>query len=105
MSEWRAYDGRGLKAPAECIDFAVVDETSGKEVARVWTMDDAHRIAAFPALLAICSELEGAIDDQTYDYAKTFHGDIPDDAEFNVNLTWKQLHALTVAINKAHVKS
>ncbi len=45
MEQWRAYDGRGLKAPADCVDFAVVDEASGKEIARVWLAEDARRIA------------------------------------------------------------
>ena len=48
---WQAFDGRGLKAPADCIDFAVVDVSTGKEVARVWEQADAIRLTAFPDLL------------------------------------------------------
>lgn len=80
---------------------SVVVRMIGNEKDSPVGLANANLICAAPDLYAICAELEGAIDAQTYDYAKTFHGDIPDDAEFNVNLTWKQIHALTLAIAKA----
>ena len=53
-------------------------------------------LLAAPDLRAICAELEGVIDEQVYDAMKSFGNDPPDDAEFNVNLTARQIFALAV---------
>lgn len=43
--EWLPWDGRMLKAPADCIDFAILS-SAANETARVWTENDARFIAA-----------------------------------------------------------
>lgn len=57
--------------------------------------------AAAPGLLAIAGELEGAIDEQTYDERRRADFDMPDDAELCVMITVKQFRALSAAIAKA----
>jgi len=67
----------------------------------VKAIEQRRRAECFPALIAACEELESVIDAQTYDAIKAHHYDAPDDAEFTVTLTAKQLRSLTKAINKA----
>lgn len=38
------YGGAG-KLPVDCCEFSVVDESSGKEICRCWTLEDAQHIA------------------------------------------------------------
>ena len=46
---YRGVDGRHLTAPADCVDFAVVSDGTGMEVARVWNeADTRYQVATQP---------------------------------------------------------
>lgn len=45
MIRFQAYQSPHGGTPTECCNFAVVDNSTGKEVCRVWKEDDARRIA------------------------------------------------------------
>lgn len=44
VERYQPYGGVG-KLPVDCCDFAVVDETTRKEICRCWTLEGAQRIA------------------------------------------------------------
>lgn len=54
-----------------------------------------------PELLAMLEELEGSFDEQTYQEKAREDFDAPDDREYCVNITAKQLRAISRAIAKA----
>jgi hypothetical protein len=63
---------------------------------------NAHLMAAAPDLYAICVELDRELDKQTSDEKKSHDFNAPDDAEFSVTVTAKQMRDLTRAIIKAN---
>lgn len=61
----------------------------------------AKLIAAAPDMHAILDELEGAFDEQTYPEKSRVDFDPPEDHEFSVTITAKQLRAISRALTKA----
>lgn len=62
---------------------------------------NAKLIAAAPELLEVLGDLEMLFDAQTYDEIKRADFDPPDDHEFTVNITSKQLRAISAVLLKA----
>lgn len=65
---------------------------------------NARLIAAAPDLFTALNELHDSFDRQTYAEMSRLYNDAPDDAEFCVNVTAKQLRAINLAILKAEGK-
>lgn len=66
---------------------------------------NAHLIAAAPELEEVLDELEGAFGEQTYAERSREELDAPDDREYSVNITAKQLRAISRALSKAEGRS
>lgn len=66
---------------------------------------NARLVEAAPELLAILDELESSFDEQVYEERKHEDFDAPDDREYGVNITAKQLRAISAAITKASAKA
>lgn len=62
---------------------------------------DAKLIAAAPDLLAVLDELEGSFDQQTYADKVAEEFDALDEREYSVNITAKQLRAISAVLLKA----
>jgi hypothetical protein len=58
-------------------------------------------IAASPELLEVLGDLEMLFDEQTYDDLVRSEFDVPDDREFTVNISAKQLRAISQVLQKA----
>lgn len=58
-------------------------------------------VKAAPALMEVLGDLEMLFDEQTYDEIKKAEFDPPDDREFAVNITSKQLRAISAVLLKA----
>lgn len=72
--------------------------------ARIHATEDALEdpvMEAAPEMLAILDELESSFDEQTWDEKKREDFDAPDDREYSVNITAKQLRAISAAVTKA----
>lgn len=82
------------------ITFEGSDEESATACRR---KADAGLIAAAPDLLAILDELEGSFDEQTYQEKAREDFDAPDDREYSVNITAKQLRAISSVLLKTQV--
>lgn len=61
--------------------------------------NDARLIAAAPDMYAVLDELEGTFDEQTYLEKMREDFDAPDDREYSVNITAKQLRAISKILN------
>lgn len=85
--------------------FVSTDEQGSPDICLVGNGPDgpanAVLIAAAPELLAILDELEGEFDRQVYDERRNEGFDAPDDREYGVNITAKQLRAICNAMAKA----
>lgn len=60
--------------------------------------------AAASSMLAILEELENTFDEQTYIEKARENFDAPDDREYSVNITAKQLRAISAALSKTEGK-
>ena len=60
----------------------------------------ANLLGAASDMYAVLDDLEGVIDTQTYDEMKACDHDPPDDREFSVNLTAKQIASISRVLNK-----
>lgn len=86
--------------------FSVCDCTPGNpiDIPRSQAIANTHLVVASPEMHAILDELEDTFDKQTYD-EKVRMDDVPDDYEYCVNITSKQLRAISAALSKAEGRS
>lgn len=77
--------------------LAKISNLLGEEEA----LPDAHLIAAAPDMYEVLDELEGSFDEQTYAEKSREDFDAPDDREYCVNITAKQLRAISRVLSKA----
>lgn len=104
---WRLNDPANAHVLEANDGYCVIEGDGKTEHLRVtgfFPLDVAHVIKAAPDLFAVLNELHSEFDQQTYLEMSRLDNDPPDDAEFSVNVTAKQLRAINQAILKAEGK-
>lgn len=81
-------------------DAAILQQVDGH--ATVYhNKDRARLVAAAPTMKAVLEDLEDSIDKQLYDERMREELEIPLEREYSVNLTERQIQAITRVLNKA----
>ena len=74
-------------------------------IPREQAIANARLMTASPDMYAILEELEDSFDQQTFEEKLSEDNDVPDDREYSVSISARQLRAISAAINKVQYGS